>query len=439
MSFSGFDLRVAAYLQARHWYVAFSGGLDSHVLLVKLKHYLSIFSDTHPDLKTPSLIAVHINHQLQPESEAWEQHCIDVCNVLSVPIITKQVDISGQANIEALARAKRYEFFDSLLETHDVVFMGHHQNDQLETFFYRLFRGSGIQGLTSIPYERALGKGVLSRPFLDCSKEIILHYAIQKELKWVEDPTNQYDQFDRNYIRLNLLPIVLKRWPSFSSTISRLIRHSNESAMLMNEVAEGDLSVCKQGVDSFYNESWLNCEDVLQFSLPRQKNVVRFYLKKHSLILSDKQIDQLFAQIIQGRKHKAELSIAGVYFRCFKDCLYLCYEHYEQGAYDRELSWLGMNQCSLPNTKSLSLSSPLDIRLTVRFRRGGERGVLPAATQRSKLKNLLQDYAIPWWRRDYIPLVYCEGVLIAVADLIYFNSADQVLKGRKILYSSGSL
>lgn len=434
MSLQGFDHRVAAFLQASHWYVAYSGGLDSHVLLVELRAYLLAYKQDNPNAHCPSLIAIHINHQLQTEASVWARHSVDVCSSLSLEVIVKAVDVCSDANVEAEARAKRYEVFESIVGEGDVLFVGHHQNDQLETFLYRLFRGAGVHGLSAIPEQRPLAGGVLCRPLLEYSRGQLLDYARRSDLVWVEDPTNQHSDFDRNYIRLQILPAILKRWPSFAASVSRLIGHLRESSILMAEVAAEDLLACRQGEDGRYHECWLNCDDVVRLSQSRQKNLLRFYLKGQGLVLSNEQFNQLLEQIIRGRKDGAVLYVAGINLRYFRQRLYVCCDEERSVLSSEEVSWSGMDTCQLPSSGALSLAMPLDISLTVKFRQGGERCILPGAKHSTKLKHVLQELNVPPWRRQSLPLIYFGDVLIAVADLIHFDAAEQVLKGSRVLF-----
>ncbi len=139
--------------------VAYSGGLDSTVLLhlmAQAKHQLDL---------TASVIAVHVNHQLAADANAWERHCESVCERLHIDFISERVDINKNGKgLEDAARDARYKVFEALVEPNDILLMAHHSNDQAETFLLRLMRGAGVLGLSAMPAERALGTGKLWRP-----------------------------------------------------------------------------------------------------------------------------------------------------------------------------------------------------------------------------------------------------------------------------------
>ena len=145
------------------YYVALSGGADSLVLLNELKKL-------HKDYDF-NLIAIHINHNVQKDSKKWKTICENFCKKNEIKFIAHSLKQKKNisSNLENKLRDERYRFFEKTLERNSILFMGHHLDDLIETFFLRALRGSGIEGLSSIPKERALGKGMLVRPFLNLS------------------------------------------------------------------------------------------------------------------------------------------------------------------------------------------------------------------------------------------------------------------------------
>jgi len=134
-------------------YIAYSGGVDSQVLL----HVASKWAQQ----KGLDTTALHLNHGLSPDADAWQGFCAAQCEALGVEFSAKQVDLGGAtaSGLEQRAREARYSWFGSLLEIGDVLFMAHHREDQAETFMLRAMRGSGVRGLAAIPATRDLGKG----------------------------------------------------------------------------------------------------------------------------------------------------------------------------------------------------------------------------------------------------------------------------------------
>ena len=416
----GFNHQVEAFLSAPHWYVAFSGGVDSHVLLVLLQQTLSQLSSQNIS-PLPQLTAVHINHQLQRESGHWAAHCADICLALDIPLLVERVDVDGAGNIEACARDARYSVFESLLQKNDVLFMGHHGNDQLETFFYRLLRGAGVKGLSGMARSRPLAAGLLCRPLLLNSQAEIVAIAKQQQLQWIEDPSNADVKFDRNWLRHQLLPPLLARWPAADKTVQRFMAHLQESEQLLHELAVDDLQHCDVQVDDFWHEQHLSIKALQGFSVIRQKNVLRHWAQAS---LSDAQMKVLTAQLSnQNTDQKSLLTVANKSFRVFQQRLFCC-DTYEKS---QALTWQADKPVLVAGFGYLSLSCPQALKLNIRYRQGGEVCLMPGHQQHKSLKNLLQELAVPPWHRGRLPLIYYGDELLAVADIIRTQAADRVL------------
>lgn len=207
------------------YWVAYSGGLDSTVLLHQLVQQ-----------KKENLRAVHIHHGLNPKANDWQQHCENVCREFNVELTIHKIDLSAShENIEERARNLRYEFFASLLQENDCLLTGHHQDDQAETVLLQLLRGAGPKGLSAMPEKSKLGKGFLLRPFLNIPRDELLVYAQEHQLKWIDDDSNHNTHFSRNFIRQEIIPLLKQRWPSVSETISRSAKHCAETENLLEE------------------------------------------------------------------------------------------------------------------------------------------------------------------------------------------------------------
>ena len=165
---------LSGYPDAKTCLVAYSGGLDSHVLL----HVLASIQN---EIKQ-KLVAVHINHGISNDADLWVNHCQKICEDLVIEFRTFPVDLSHKSDkgTEAFAREKRYEVFGSLLNSHDLLLTAHHMDDQLETILLQLMRGSGPDGLVGMPQAREFSKGILLRPLLDYSREEIHDYALSE-------------------------------------------------------------------------------------------------------------------------------------------------------------------------------------------------------------------------------------------------------------------
>ena len=290
MDFSDY-LKPYLNKKTKYYYVALSGGADSLVLLNELKK-LQNENDFN-------LIAIHINHNVQKDSKKWKTICENFCKKNEIKFIAHSLrqkkNISS--NLEKKLRDERYGFFEKTLEKNSILFMGHHLDDLIETFFLRALRGSGIEGLSSIPKERPLGKGKLIRPFLNISKSEILAKAKKDKLNFINDPSNKDISFDRNYLRNEILPKIEKRWPSYRKNLKQLTENLKESSDLLIAHAEKDFNEVK------VKKNLISLRKFLSLSIIRQKNVFIFWINLNGLNQpSAKVINLFFSKFLQDEK-----------------------------------------------------------------------------------------------------------------------------------------
>jgi len=250
-------------------FVGFSGGLDSMVLL----HALAATS-----LRS-RIIAVHINHGISPNADEWQRHCADFCTKNQIAFMAQSIRIDGESNLEERARTARYEVFSSLLNENDAFLTAHHRDDQVETFLLQLLRGAGIDGLAAMPEISALGGGSLIRPFLSVSRTQIHEYALKHPLSWINDESNEDIHYGRNYLRHQVIPLLLQKWPGASETISRAAEHCQQAQINLTALAERDCPALSQAVTT------LSIEHLDGLSDDRIINVIRYWLRKNKVSL----------------------------------------------------------------------------------------------------------------------------------------------------------
>jgi len=191
-------------------FVAFSGGLDSTALLFLCNKALK-------EKKIRNLKAIHINHNLSKNSDNWEQHCERFCKSNNIEFKSFIIEVTkNRSSIESQARQERYKIFESLLDENDQILLAHHRDDVFETILLRLFRGTGVDGLSGLNEKRSLGKGEIIRPFLNLSKSDLKIYIEENNLSYVEDDTNSNNDFDRNFLRNEIIPSLDRRWSKLS-------------------------------------------------------------------------------------------------------------------------------------------------------------------------------------------------------------------------------
>ncbi len=414
--------QLQQFPHARRYLVAYSGGVDSHVLLYRM---VSLWSGL-PEDSRPALQVVHINHQLQAESANWAEHCRQQCRQLGLSLLVESVDVVGQrgSGPEDAARRARYRLFESLLEANDLLLMGHQLDDQVETLLVRLLRGAGNRGLAAMPQHRSLGRGSLLRPLLETSRQSIEDYAQQQGLQWVEDPSNNSDRYDRNYLRQQVLPQLQQRWPAYRETMARSAALSQETVTLNKELAELDFHALGLSIESVS----LPIPALQELSTARLKNLLRYWLQQRGLALpSAGQLQVVLDEVIAARPDATPLlQWPGVELRRFRDEVYAAAplpvfdagSHYQwkiEDSGDSRLCMVGAGELLARRVpgRGLKTASTFDVQ----FRRGGERCQPVGRSASQSLKKLFQEYAVPVWLRDRVPLIYCAEKLVAVGDL----------------------
>lgn len=399
--------------------VAFSGGLDSTVLLAALRRL---------DLGA-ALRAAHVDHGLHPDSARWSEHCAATAAALGVEFVALRVAVdrtSGQG-LEAAARDVRYRALQGLLQPAEWLLTAHHADDQLETLLLRMVRGSGVRGLRGIIAFGAFGAGMLARPLLTFTRAELKVEALAAGLTWLEDPSNREARHDRNYLRLNVLPRLLERWPAAARHAERLAAQMHEAESILEAVASEDARQLPA--------PWCVPRAVLAGLEPaRQRNLLRYLTRRAGLgVPSARKIDELRAALLTSRPESHPLvRWAGGQGRVFRQDLHLLAPLPRVSApeYRVELGrggWSGPEGvvAFAPAHDGSGLpESWLDGGLTLRFRGGGERIRPRGRDHHHSLKHLFQEAGVVPWMRQRIPLIYRGDSLVAVGDLWVAADAD---------------
>jgi tRNA(Ile)-lysidine synthetase, N-terminal domain/tRNA(Ile)-lysidine synthetase, C-terminal domain len=221
--------------------IGFSGGLDSTALL----HLLA----ADPAQRARGLRAIHVHHGLQPQADGWVVHCKELCQALDVPlhVVRVQVPDDTGSGPEAAARSARHAAFAEALARDEWLALAHHQDDQAETFLLRALRGSGVDGLGAMRPLRPFAAGMLWRPLLSVPRSELQDYARAHGLEWIEDPSNAEDAADRNFLRLQVMPLVAKRWPHAAQALARSAALAGEAAAQLATQHDQDLVQCLAG------------------------------------------------------------------------------------------------------------------------------------------------------------------------------------------------
>ncbi len=402
---------LSAWRSAPVWTVAFSGGLDSTVLL----HLLAGLAQRQ---QLPPLRAIHIQHGLQAAAEAWPAHCQRVCAALKVPLLLREVQVPAGASLEQAARDARYAAFVAMLGTDELLLTAQHRDDQAETLLFRLLRGAGARGLAAMPASRALGAGQLVRPLLDVSRAELDAYARANGLDWVEDPSNQDERFSRNFLRRQVLPLLTQRWPQAVTSMARSAAHLSEAQALLDELAQADLAA----LDVPSRFTWLALPSLplaplLALSAARQRNLLRYWLAPLTR-LPDSDHWAGWASLATAAVDAAPIwRLASGELRRADGRLWWLTGAWLQAlpSIDRPLPVDSPMQLPANGSVRLLGQAPEGL-LRVRYRQGGEMLHLPGRGHRD-LKRLLNEAGVPGFLRGRLPLLYRGEQLLAVANL----------------------
>jgi tRNA(Ile)-lysidine synthase len=408
---------VSTLPKAPRWWVAYSGGLDSQVLLHALASLRS-------QAVIPPFQALHVNHGLQPEADAWAEQCRRFCEQQGIPLRVLPVTVTPARgeSLEAVAREQRYRAFAQQMGAGDLLLTAHHQDDQAETVLLQLLRGSGLSGLAAMPACTAFGPGSHARPLLGFARTQLADYARAEGLTWVEDPSNRNCSFDRNYLRQEVIPLLTRRWPALGRTVSRTARHCGEAQRLIDGLAATDLAQLQR------EESRLEAAGLAALPPSRARAALRAWIRECGLPLPDAaHLDRVLTEVLTARPDRNPVvRWPGAELRRFRGRLWLSPP---LPAFDPEavLEWDGDTPLELPAglgrlcVESGSGGIPKQTwsagSVRVHFRAGGERCRPVGQGMTRSLKKLFQERAIPPWLRERVPLITIDGQLAAVGDV----------------------
>ncbi len=265
----------------------------------------------------------------------------------------------------------------------------------------------------------------LWRPLLNTSRIDIESYAKQHKLKWIEDESNQNTDFDRNFIRSKVLPILKNRFNHIIKVISRSSSHLAEAQYLLDDLAKIDLKNCFKSND--YNHK-LQVKTLNKLSLTRAKNVLRYWLELNDQLMPSKDLlDELLRQVLTAKKD-AELKIQlskNHEIRRYQDAIFIVKKNQNRHK-NYEIFWNGESEILLPNGSKLtfkkvkgrgiSFKKIRDKKLIISNRRGGEIFKPDLKRPTKKVKQLLQESDLPPWERKNLPLIFVDDELAAMPN-----------------------
>lgn len=224
--------------------VACSGGEDSMSLL----HYLW----NNKESLGIDVCVVNVDHSIR-EHSAYDSHfvssyCIkNNIKIYSFKVNAKQFSIDKKLTLEQGARECRYRIFRNLINKNmvDKIALAHHMQDQAETILLNIFRGTGLHGASGMDYVR---DGVYVRPLLKTTKNEIKAYIEINDIPYVDDETNEDNDYNRNYIRNKIMPLIRYRWQNVDAQISRFGDTCRSDDNYINSLLSDDAIITEEGI-----------------------------------------------------------------------------------------------------------------------------------------------------------------------------------------------
>lgn len=396
--------------------VALSGGLDSTVLF-------SALADLREQGRLPwPLRAFHVDHSLHPDSARWSEACSALAAARAVEMQAGRVDAGAGPgeSPEAAAREARYAALRQQLRPREVLLTAHHADDQLETILLQWLRGGGLQAVAGMARRAPFGPGWHARPLLDFTRAELSEWAASRGLAWLEDPSNRDPRYDRNYLRLEVLPALRARWPAAARTVARVGDFATDAIALEREIASADLEIVAQG-------STLALPRLLRLPAARQRSVLRAWLAAQGLPLPA-------VRTLESLRHDAaaaasdripETQWPGAVVRRYRGRLYA--ERPWTGGF-AEGPWRMGDSVPWPLGDGSSLvveagvgdglsqaRTPRELRVASRF--DGAVFLPVGGAHRRPLRKWFQDRGVLPWRRDAVPLLCAGDEIVAIADI----------------------
>jgi tRNA(Ile)-lysidine synthase len=395
--------------------IALSGGLDSTVLSAALA-----ISGARHGL---SLRAIHVDHGLHPDSAQWSAHCRLLAERLGVPCEIVAVDARPAAgeSPEAAARAARYDALAARLQPHEVLLTAHHGDDQLETVLLQWLRGGGLSAVAGMRPLMPFAAGWLARPLLGFKRADLEAWARAQGLAWLEDPSNADPRFDRNYLRLEILPRLRARWPAAAVTVARVAEQAAETLDVAAEVSAADLATLVEG-------ETLLLERLESLPVARQRLALRAWLRLRAVAVPPAAtLEALRRDMLRADDDRMPVTRwPGAVVRRYRGRLYAAEN--DAPADWHPGHWSVGEPFGLGTDGRLELVAATGVGLSRERLADGlevaprpEGGAFRPAghPHHREVRKWLQEHGVLPWRRAALPFVRAGGEIVAIGDLAY--------------------
>ncbi|XBC39330.1 MAG: tRNA lysidine(34) synthetase TilS [Buchnera aphidicola (Nurudea shiraii)] len=414
-------------LKNLNFLLAYSGGIDSTFLL----HQLLKIRKIRPQFQFRT---IHINHQLNQYSSSWSQHCKKTCEKYNIPILIKKITINKKKiGIEAASRLQRYKTIFNEALPKEIILIAHNLDDQCETFFLSLKRGSGISGLSGMPNKRKLfNKNVIVRPMLNITRSEIKNWMIKNKIPWIEDKSNYDLSYDRNFLRQKIFPLIETKWPNFINKCAKSISILKKEKNILDSTINKKLQKC------LVSKSILNIKNFNTMSPSIRNLLLRMWIKKNNFVVpSHKIITNIYYEIILSKiNSQAKIQISNYEIKkyqyklyithtmpCIKKMILMWYFPWKNLKLPNKLGYITQNKygTTLPCPKKNEL-------VNIRFQISGKISI--HSNKKAKLiKKMWKENKIASWNRNNIPLLFYNNKFISALGV--FTSSKQHQKNIK--------
>ena len=384
--------------------VGFSGGPDSVFLvemLKKLKNFINF-----------KIYLVHINHLLRGEdADSDEKFSIEYAKKNNLEIFIKRIPVKEIAKevgktVEEVGREERYKFFSEIYRkvSANKIATAHNKDDQIETFLFRLIRGTSLQGLEGIKIKN----NNIIRPISEIYKKDILEYLNKNEIQYKIDKTNFENEFTRNSIRLDLIPFIEERYN---------IKFKDKIFSLIEEIRENNQNNSLNLNDFTDTENRIILEKMKILSNFDKKNLLTLFLNQKNIEVNRNKIDEINSLTKSNGTKKIDLDKT---YKIVKDYTHLYIEEKKEVSTNNCLIQLKIpseqvfdnfkisanivENLDIPRQKNQYLLDALynDI-IEVRYRKDGDRIFLDESHSK-KIKEVFIEQKIPKDMRDRLPI-----------------------------------
>ncbi len=404
----------------KNFLVAISGGVDSMLLL-------NIVDQIRKN-NNFNVRAIHINHNISDNSNKMQDRCIESCIKYNIDLVVKDIKDTTTKNIEEDLRKKRYKIIFDTMSDNEVVLLGHHNNDQIETFLYRLFRGSSPKGLSCMKNISYRNNKVICRPLLNISKNEIISLAEEKKIEYTEDETNKDLSLDRNYIRQSIIPVITKRWTSLNQSM----KHNIELQDTYTKIA---LDYCDIVYDHIVRDDTLDIKTLKQYPNYFYSVFLKHWISKSiNYNLSKNELNQIDSIIINGNNDYPKYKLRNeMTLTRYNDLLYIIKPSpilpYEKKIWDlkHDINFR-FSRIKIEDLKENGLYDRLSQRapLTLRSIQGKEKIMLNKENYQD-LKKIFQSNSIPIWEREKFVLFFSDNtLLLAYGEKHVFISSELI-------------